>query len=181
MIYKKTARWGQHALWDQGWRLRSAIYFCCLVWPHPLNRMISRAHMLCELTGPPSGPELWTLRPAAVLSCLSSKFSYLWVHSRGQTLLSSAGSSHLEIQNAHLGENTFSGKGFFICNLLFSFFVSLGSQFLTQPCGKFPFWIQFWASGLNFLLASLVAAPGGRETTLWICKDQEHQSHLWCC
>lgn len=103
MTCRKTSRCGQHALWDEGWRLCSAIYFCCLVWPRPLNRMISRAHMLCELSGPPSGPELWTRRPAAVLSCLSSKFSYLLAQSRGQALLSSAGSSHLEIQNAHLG------------------------------------------------------------------------------
>lgn len=60
MTYGKTSRCGQHALSDEGWRLCSAIYFCCLVWPHPLNRMISRAHVLCELSGPPSGPELWT-------------------------------------------------------------------------------------------------------------------------
>lgn len=149
----------------------SAIYFCCLVWPRPLNRMISRAHMLCELTGPPSGPELWTLRPAAVLSCLSSKFSYLLVHSRGQALLSSAGSSHLEIQNAHLGGKHLQWQRLFHLWSAFLFLCVTGLPIPDSALWDVPIWIQFWASGLKFLLASLVVAPGGRETTLWICKD----------
>lgn len=46
--------------------------------------------MVYELAGAPSRPELWTLWPAAVLLCLSSKFfhSFAWGQRPGQSKLS---------------------------------------------------------------------------------------------
>lgn len=54
------------------------------------TRWTSRAHMVYELTGTASRPVLWMLWPAAVLLCLSSKFSYSLVQGQrpGPTKLS---------------------------------------------------------------------------------------------
>lgn len=165
MIYKKNCKVRSACTLRPGLKTHSAIYFCCLVWPHPLNRMISRA--MLWTAGPPSGA--WAVDSETCCCAFMFEFKGILLleciaEAKGPSKLSRK--QPLGNQNAHLGRKHLQWQRLssVIC---FSLFLCLWApNSWLSLVGSFPFWIQFWASGLNFLLASLVAAPGGRETTL---------------
>lgn len=132
---------------------------------------------------------LWTLWPAAVLLCLSSEFFYSFAQGWGQAPRSSLSRKWL-LRNPECSSRrkrpsaTKSSSMIWLSPPLCR---SAPSLRIKELCGNtipdsdlwvIPVLNPVWVSGLNFLLVSLVATPGGRETAMWISKDQENEGHL---